>query len=81
MSLRDGGLCVTYRTDEDCEIRFGPLSLLLSPPEFQELVTAAQEAVRRLDEILASGVWERVETEGTLPGFLERLRRTHFSDN
>jgi hypothetical protein len=80
-SIRDGELRVTYRPEDDCEVQVGPLILLLCPPEFQEFLKAVQEAVARLDEILASGVWAKREPEDTPPGFLEQLRRIPFSRN
>jgi hypothetical protein len=80
-SGRDGNLQVTCRADEDCEIRVGDWILLLSPTDFQSFLKAAQEAVRRLDEILASGIWDEDDTEETQPSFFDRLRRHPFSDN
>ncbi len=80
-SVHDGALRVTARSDEDCEVRVGPLALLLPPAEFQAFVQAVREAVQRLDEILASGVWDQEEVQETLPSVLEQLRRTRFSHN
>jgi hypothetical protein len=80
-SAHDGELSVTCRLDGDCELRAGPLVLLLSPEEFQALAGAVREAVRRLDEILASGTWDAEEPEDDQPGFLEQMRRNPFSPN
>jgi hypothetical protein len=80
-STREGNLQVIRRSDEDCELRVGAWILLLSPVEFQSFLRAAQEAVRRLDEILASGIWDTEDVEDTQPSFFERLRQHTFSDN
>jgi hypothetical protein len=80
-SAHDGELSVTCRLDGDCELRAGPLVLLLSPEEFQALASAVREAVRRLDQILASGTWDVEEPEDDEPGFLEQIRRNPFSLN
>jgi hypothetical protein len=80
-SVRDGELRVTARLDEDCELQMGPLILLLPAGQFQELAKAAQEAVQRLDEILASGAWDEEGPEEVPPNPLERLRRIPFSRN
>lgn len=80
-SAHDGELSVTCRLDGDCELRAGPLVLLLSPEEFQALANAVREALRRLIEILASGTWDVEEPEDDEPGFLEQLRRNPFSLN
>jgi hypothetical protein len=78
---RAGELVITYRQDEDCEFQMGPLVLLLSPTEFQEFVKATREAVRRLDRILDSGMWDNEEPEDEPSDFWERLRRIPFSRN
>jgi hypothetical protein len=82
MDARDGEIWVTRRLDEDCELRIGSLILLLPPAEFRAFVQASAEAVRRLDEILASGIWDRrdEEEEGP-PDILQQLRRVSFSRN
>ncbi len=79
--VHDGGIRVTYRLGEECELQIGPLVLLLSPPEFQAFVQAASEAVQRLDEILASGMWDRNEEEEAPPNLLEQLQQFSFSRN
>ncbi len=79
--IHEGEMRITCRLDEECELQIGSLSLLLSPSEFLELAKGAREAVRRLDQILASGVWDRGEEEDTPPGLLELLRRFSFSKN
>jgi hypothetical protein len=80
-SVHDGALRVTARPYEDCEVRVGPLALLLPPAEFQAFVQAVREAVQRLDEILASGMWDQEEAQETPPSVLDQLRRTRFSHN
>jgi len=79
-TVQDGEIHVTCNLNQACEVRVGSSSLILSPGEFHELVKAAGEAVRRLDEILASGIWEQ-EPEPPQGSFLEQLRRASFSDN
>lgn len=80
-SLRDGELRVVCRPDEECELRVGPLVLLLPPAEFQALVEAVGEAVQRLDQILASGMWDQDKADVPPPTVLEQLRKTSFSLN
>jgi hypothetical protein len=80
-SLWDGPLHVTCRPDEEYEFRMGPLVLLLAPGEFRALAGAAQEAAERLEEILASGVWDEPEPEETPPDRSALLGRTPFSQN
>lgn len=81
ISLRDGELRITARLDEDSEFQMGSLVLLLSPAQFQEFACTMQQAVERLDEILASGVWDKQEREPPKISFLEQLRKTSFSRN
>jgi hypothetical protein len=80
-SLRDRDLRITYRLDEECELQVGSLILLLSPARCAELAQASQEALTRLDRILASGAWDRAEPEGHSPGVLDQFRRITFSRN
>jgi hypothetical protein len=80
-SLREGSLSVTCRRDEECELGMGPLSLLLSPSEFQDLVRATREAVEHLDGVLASGAWDEPQREDSPPGPIGPLSRTPFSEN
>jgi hypothetical protein len=80
-SARDGEASVIYRLDEDSELRVGPLALLLSPAEFQAFVAATTEAVQRLDEILASGIWDRADEDEAPPNILEQFHRFSFSRN
>jgi hypothetical protein len=80
-SLRDGDFGVTYRSDDECELRLGHVVMLLSCHEFEELANAAREAVDRLDQILASGAWDRADPEESETGFLDRLYRNPFSPN
>lgn len=81
-SIRSGDLSVTYRPDEECEFRAGPLALLLPPAEFEKFARLAQEAARHLEKILTSGAWDREEVEDEPPGdSLEVGRRNPFSHN
>lgn len=80
-TARHGDMQMTCRADADCELRVGAWILLLSPKEFQSFLKAAQQAVRRLDEILASGIWDTEDAEDTQPSFFEQLRQHSFSDN
>ena len=80
-SFHDGQLGVTYRLDEDCELRMGPLVLLLPPADFDALSQVVQEAVQRLDEILASGAWDQKGPEDASPDLLAQIQRTPFSRN
>ncbi len=77
----EGALRVTCRIDEDCELRVGPVVLLLSPADFQAFLAAAGEALRRLDEILASGIWDKPAADEAPVGILEQLQRYFFSQN
>lgn len=80
-TARDGALRVTCRVDEDCELRAGPMVLLLSSAEFQAVVESAKEAVKRLDEILASGVWDKPGEDEPPPSLLEQFQSFSFSQN
>lgn len=80
-SLRDGNLGVTCRLDDECELRMGELVLLLSSVEYHEMLRAGRRAVDRLDEVLASGMWDRQEPDEPPPNPLERLGRGSFSEN
>lgn len=80
-SLRDGELQVTSRIDDDCELCIGPLALLMTPARLQQLAGAASEAVQRLEDLLASGLWDRDEEEDTPPGGLGESGRIPFSQN
>jgi hypothetical protein len=80
-SVGDGTLSVICRLDGDCELRLGALVLLLSPDEFQELSQAARQGVDRLDTILASGVWDREESQEPPPSPLDQLGQVSFSNN
>ncbi|MCL7453172.1 MAG: hypothetical protein M8467_08995 [Anaerolineae bacterium] len=80
-SLRDGEFRAAYRKDDECELRFGPVVMLVPYQEFEQLTKAALEAVQELDRILASGAWDRAEPEEPETSFLESLRRNPFSVN
>jgi hypothetical protein len=80
-SLREGDLCAILRPGEDCEFQMGPIVLRLSPVEFQQLAQIAQEAIDRLDEILAAGVWDQPD-EGESPSdTLDPAGQVPFSKN
>jgi hypothetical protein len=78
--LQEGEIRVIRHLNQNREVQVGSSGLLLSSGEFQALVEAVTEAVRRLDEILASGVWDQ-EPEPPQVSFLEQLRRASFSEN
>ncbi|MBN1656976.1 MAG: hypothetical protein JXA93_01175 [Anaerolineae bacterium] len=80
--VQDGEIHVTYRADSESELRLGTLVLLLRGDEIVELAGAAREAIHHLDDIIASGVWERQEADDEAPPDLtSTLRGTHFSLN
>ena len=78
--MQEGEIVVIRHLNQNREVQVGSSGLLLSSGEFQVLVEAVAEAVRRLDEILASGVWDQ-EPEPPQVSFLEQLRRASFSEN
>jgi hypothetical protein len=81
---RDGELEVSYNAHQDCELRFGSLSLAVSPKEYLALHTAVEEAVEQLDKILDAGMWDQPgteEPEDVPPSILERFRQHRFSEN
>jgi hypothetical protein len=68
--------------DEDCELRVGPLVLLLSPARLRQLAQAALEAVQHLEDLLDSGIWDGDdEEEDAPPGLLGESGRIPFSQN
>ena len=81
VSVGDGMLQVHHRAAEGYELRIGPVALLLSHDEFQQLVEAARRAVDHLDEILASGVWDKPDLPEAMPRTLDDLFRTPFSES
>lgn len=80
-SLREGNLRITSRLDEDCELQMESLILLLPAAQFREFAGVARQAVDRLDEILASGMWDKEEPEEPPSSPIEQIRRTPFSRN
>jgi hypothetical protein len=82
-----GALRVTFHPDAESEVRLGSQTeswaLLLAPAEFQQFHEAIRTAVMRLEEILASGMWDKEETdeEEGPPNPLEQLKRSPFSRN
>lgn len=81
VSVRDRDLRVTTRLNEDCELQLGSLVLLLSPADLKEFARVGQEAVGRLDEILASGAWDEPEEEEAPSNPLEQFQQFSFSQN
>ena len=79
-SFHDGELRVSSRLDEGCELKVGSWILRLSPDECHEFSNAAREALHRLDEILASGMWKS-EPAHPQPSVLDQIRRVPFSKN
>jgi len=79
--MREGEFEITYQPENECKLRVGAVVLLLSPAEYRELEQGAREALKRLDEILSSGMWDREEPEEGSRDFWEPLRRSPFSDN
>jgi hypothetical protein len=65
--MQDGEIHVTYRGQAESELRLGPLVLLLAGDEIVELTDAARDAIHHLDDIVASGVWERKEADDNAP--------------
>jgi hypothetical protein len=79
-AVQEGEMYVTSDLNQAREVRVGSSSLLLSASEFHKFVRAVHEAIERLDEILASGIWEQ-EPEQPQGSFLDQLRRASFSKN
>jgi hypothetical protein len=79
--ISEGELRVTTHRDQDCEVQVGPVILLLSESRLQEFSQVAKGAIQRLDEILASGAWERDQPEDAPANILERFQRVPFSRN
>lgn len=80
-SLSDGDLRVTTHRLEDCQVQMGPVILLLSESRLEEFSQAARAAIQRLDEILASGVWDQEQPEDAPDNVLDRFQRVPFSRN
>lgn len=86
-SVSQGGLTVTFEPGTTTEIRLGTRSiswvLALAPDPFHDFHQAVREAVKRLEEILKSGIWDKDESteEEAPPNPLELLRRVPFSRN
>jgi hypothetical protein len=81
ISVQDGEMCVTRRPNRECEFQMGPIVLLLSPVELEAFAQATHEALDRLDNILASGVWDRAEEGEGPPDPLDQAGRIPFSHN
>lgn len=80
--VQDGEIHVSYRADGDSELRLGPLVLLLSGHDIVDLTRAARDAVHHLDDIIASGMWDREQAgDETQADLTSTLGRTHFSLN
>jgi hypothetical protein len=80
-SLWDGNLYITCRLDDDCELRLGSLVLLISSEELQDLGQAARQAVKRLDKITASGIWDEPDTQRPAINPFDLLGKPSFSQN
>jgi hypothetical protein len=79
-TFHDGDFRVTSRLDAESELSAGSWIIQLSPDEWHEFTGAAREALHRLDEILASGMWNG-EPEDTQSHAFEGIRRVPFSKN
>ena len=79
-TFHDGAFRVTSRLDAESELSTGSWILQLSTDAWHEFTGAAREALHRLDEILASGMWDG-EPEGAQPPVFEGVRRVPFSKN
>jgi hypothetical protein len=79
-TFHDGDLRATSRLDAVSELSAGSWILQLSPDEWHEFTGAAREALHRLDEILASGMWNG-EPEDAQSRVFEGIRRVPFSKN
>lgn len=79
-TFHDGVFRVTSRLDAESELSTGSWILQLSPDAWHEFTGAAREALHRLDEILASGMWDG-EPEKAQSGVFEGIRRVPFSKN
>lgn len=79
--VEEGEIHVAYRADES-ELRLSTLILLLPGDELVELAYAAQDAIRRLDDVLASGVWADQDSTIDVPSdSASTLGGTRFSVN
>jgi hypothetical protein len=79
-TFRDGGVSVTTRPEEDCELQVGPVVMLLPRDEFSRFAQAVQDATRSLDQFLAQGGFRDEQGEPE-PGLLEQLKKPGFSMN
>jgi len=77
---RVGVLSVARHFGGDWELRIGPMALHLDSEAGTTFAHTTQEAVRQLDEILASGMWDREEAEEPPASFEDRLHIS-FSSN
>ena len=79
--VEEGEIHVAYRADES-ELRLSTLILLLPDDELFELTHAIQDAIRRLDDVLTSGVWADEESADDTPRDpTASLGGTRFSRN
>jgi hypothetical protein len=79
--LCDGELRVRFRTEGLCQLQADRIVLLLTTQEFLELTQAAQQAVAQLDRFLASGAWDRDETQEIQGNPFDQLHQIPFSQN
>lgn len=80
VTRRVGVLSISRQFGGDWELRVGPMALHLESEVGEAFALTAQEAVRQLDEVLASGMWDRQEEEEPPASFEDRLHIS-FSSN
>ncbi|HFD40908.1 MAG TPA: hypothetical protein ENJ31_13785 [Anaerolineae bacterium] len=79
ITRRVGALIVTRQFGGDWELRVGPMALHLDSETGEAFIPIAQEAVRQLDEVLASGMWDQEPEKA--PASLEEQLHIPFSSN
>jgi hypothetical protein len=79
--FRDGDMRLTWRHDEESEIRVGEFVLLFASSEFTAFADLVGQALDRLDEILASGMWDPVQADDEPSDPLAQFRPDSFSRN
>jgi hypothetical protein len=77
--FEDEELSVSAHDDGTFGVRIDQIVLVLSASELKALARAAQQAARRLEELLASSAWSEDEAEDDDP--LEVFRQVRFSQN
>ncbi len=79
ITRRLGALIVSRQFGGDWELRVGPMALHLDSETGEAFIPIAQEAVRQLDEVLASGMWDQAPEE--TPTSLKEQLHISFSSN